>query len=207
MHYCFQMYLKVLETCIKVYELDPAHFLSAPGLAWESCLKKTGVELELLTDPDMLLMVEKGIKGGICHAIYRYAKANDKYIKKYDKNEKSSFLEYLDANSLYNWAMSQPLAVDGFDWVKNLSKIDEDFIKNYDEDSAEGYIFDVDIEYPRELHDLHSDLPFLPERMKVNKSNKLVCNLYSKNNYVIHIRSLKQALNHGLILKKVQRVY
>ena len=207
MHYCFQMYLKVLETCIKVYELDPAHFLSAPGLAWESCLKKTGVELELLTDPDMLLMVEKGIKGGICHAIYRYAKANDKYIKKYDKNKKSSFLEYLDANSLYNWAMSQPLAVDGFDWVKNLSKIDEDFIKNYDEDSAEGYIFDVDIEYPRELHDLHSDLPFLPERMKVNKSNKLVCNLYSKNNYVIHIRSLKQALNHGLILKKVQRVY
>ena len=81
------MYLKVLETCIKVYELDPAHFLSAPGLPWESCLKKTGVELELLTDPDMLLMVEKGIKGGICHAIYRYAKANDKYMKNFDKNE------------------------------------------------------------------------------------------------------------------------
>ena len=78
--------------------------------------------------------------------------------------------------------MSQPLPVDGFDCVKNVSKIDEDFIKNYDEDSDRGYIFDADIDYPRELHDLHSDLPFLPERMKVNKCNKLVCNLYSKNN-------------------------
>ena len=95
---------------------------------------------------------------------------------------------------------------DGFDWVKNVSKIDEDFIKKYDEDSDKGYIFDIDIEYPRELHDLHSDLPVLPERMQVNKCDKLLCNLYSKNNYVIHIRSLKQALNHGLILKKVHRV-
>ena len=131
------MYLKVLETC--VYELDPAHFLSAPGLAWESCLNKTIVELELLTDLDMLLLVEKGINGGICHAIHRYAKVNNKYIRNYDKNEESSFLEYLDANNLYNWAMSQPLAVDGHDWVKNLSKIDEDFIKNYDEDSDHFY--------------------------------------------------------------------
>ena len=127
-------------------------------------------------------------------------------MQNYEKNEESSFLEYLDANNLYGWAMSQPLPVDGFDWVKNLSKIGEDFIKNYEEDSEKGYIFDVDIEYSRELHDLHSDLSFLPERMKVNKCNKLVCNLYSKNNYVIHIRSLKQALNHGLILKKVHRV-
>ena len=91
--------------CIKVYELDPAHFLSAPGLAWQACLKKTGIELELLTDPDMLLMVEKGIRGGICHAIHRYAKVNNKYMKNYDKNEESSFLEYLDANSLYGFAV------------------------------------------------------------------------------------------------------
>ena len=91
--------------CIKVYELDPAHFLSAPGLAWQACLKKTGVKLELLTDVDMLLMVEKGIRGGICHAIHTYAEANSKYMKNYDKNEESSFLEYLDANNLYGWAM------------------------------------------------------------------------------------------------------
>ena len=115
--------------CIKVYELDPAHFLSAPGLAWQACLKKTEVKLELLTDVDILLMVEKGIRGGICHVIHRYAKANNKYMKDYNKDKEESFLENLDANILYGWAMSGPLPVDGFDWIKNLSKIDEDFIK------------------------------------------------------------------------------
>ena len=117
--------------CIEIYELDPAHFLSAPGLAWQACLKKTGVKLELLTDIDMLLMVEKGIRGGICQAIHRYAKANNKYMKNYDKNTTSSHLIYLDANNLYGWAMSQKLPVNGFEWVKTLSKFDEHFIKNY----------------------------------------------------------------------------
>ena len=101
--------------CIKVYELDPAHFLSAPGLAWQGCLKKTEVELELIADPDMLLMVEKGIRGGICLAILRYAKANNKYMKDYNKNEEESFLQYSDANNLYGFAMSEPLPVDGFE--------------------------------------------------------------------------------------------
>ena len=192
--------------CIKVYELDPAHILSAPGLAWQACLQKTGVKSELLTDVDMLLMVEKGIKRGICHTICRYAKANNKYIKNYEENEESSFLQYLDANNLYGWAMSEPLPVDGFDWIKDLSKIDEDFISNYDKDSDKGYILEVDVKYPKNLHDLHSDLPFLPERMKIDKCNKLVCNLYDKKNYVVHIRSLKQVLNHLLILKKVRIV-
>ena len=95
--------------------------------------------------------------------------------------------------------LSQKLPVNGLKWVKNVSKIDEDFIKNYDEDSDKGYILEVDIEYRRELHDFHSDLPFLPERMKINKCSKFVC-------YVVHIRSLKQALNHGLMLTKVHRV-
>ena len=89
---------------------------------------------------------------------------------------------------------------------KSTSKFNEDFIKNYDEDSNKGYILEVDVEYPKDLHDLHSDLPFLPERMKINKCSKLVCNLYDKNKYVIHIIALKQALNYGLILKKVHRV-
>ena len=100
--------------CIKVYELDPAHFLSAPGLAWQACLKKLEVKLELLTDIDTLLMVEKGIRGGICHAIYRYAKANNKYMKNYNKDKEESFLQYLDDNNLYGWAMSQKLPVRGF---------------------------------------------------------------------------------------------
>ena len=93
-----------------------------------SMSKKTGVKLELLTDPDMLLMVQKGIRGGICHAIQRYAKANDKYIKNYDKNKESSYIQYLYANSLRGWPMSEPLHVNGFEWLEDLSKIDEDFI-------------------------------------------------------------------------------
>ena len=102
--------------------------------------------------------------------------------------------------------MPQPFPVDGFKFVKNVSKIDEGFIKNYDEDSDKGYVLEVDVEYPKHLHDLHSDLRFLRQRMKIDKCSKLVCNLYDKNNYVVHIRSLKQALNRGLILKKVHRV-
>ena len=111
--------------CIEIYELDPAHFLSAPGLAWQACLKKTEVKLELLTDVDMLLMVENRIRGGICHAIHRCAKANNKYMKNYDKNKESSYIQYLDANNLYGSAMSQKLPVDRFKWKKicqNLMK-------------------------------------------------------------------------------------
>ena len=168
--------------CIKVYELDPAHFLSAPGLAWQACLKKTKIKLELLTDVDMLLMVEKGIREEICHAIYRYAKANNKYMKDYNKDREESFIQYLDANNLYGWVMSQKLPVSGFKWKKNMSKFTREFIKNYDEDSDKGYILEVDVEngkaeskgrYPENLHDLHSDLPFLPERIKINKCTKL----------------------------------
>ena len=152
--------------CIERYELDPAHFLSAPGLAWQACLKKTKVELELLTDIDMLLMVEKGTRGGICQAIHRYAKANNKYMKNYDKDIISSYLMYLDANNLYGWAMSQKLPVNGFKWVEKLSRFNEIFIKNYNENSDIGYFLEVDIDYPEKLFNLHKDLPFLPERKK-----------------------------------------
>ena len=100
--------------CLNIYELDPVYFVSAPGLAWQACLKKTKVELELLTDYDMLLMIEKGIRGGICQAVHRYAKANNKYMKNYDKSIESSYIEYLDANNFYGWAMSQTLPVEGF---------------------------------------------------------------------------------------------
>ena len=115
--------------CLEIYELDPVYFVSAPGLAWQACLKKTGVKLELLTDIDMLLMVEKGTRGGICQATHRYAKANNKYMKNYDKNIESSYIEHLDANNLYGWAMSQKLPVNGFKWVQDLSQFNESFIK------------------------------------------------------------------------------
>ena len=104
--------------CLEIYELDPVSFVSAPGLPWQACFNKTKVKLELLTDYDMLLMVEKGIRGGICQATHRYAKANNKYMKNYNKNIESSYIEYLDANNLHGWAMSEKLTVKGFNWVK-----------------------------------------------------------------------------------------
>ena len=113
-------------------------------------------------------MVEEGIRGGICHVIHRYAKANNKYMNNYDKNEESSSIQYLDANNL---------PVNNFKWVEDTLRINEEFIKNYNENSNKGYILEVDVKYPKKLHDLHSDLPFLPRRMKIDKCEKLVCNL------------------------------
>ena len=142
-------------------------------------------------------MVEKGIRGRICHSMQRYAKANNKYMKSYNNDEESSYIQYLDANYLYGWAMSKKLLVNGFKWLDS-DKINEEFIKNYNENDNKYYSLEVDVKYPKRLHELHSDLLFLSERMKVNKCNKLVSNLFNKKKYVAHINTLKQALNNGL---------
>ena len=169
--------------------------------------KKTGVELELLTDYDMLLMIEEGIRGGICHAVHRYAKANNEYMKDYDESKETSYIQYLDANNLYGAAMSEKLPMNGFKWVNYISRIDKKFVKSYDKkNSDKSYILEVDNDYPSKLHKLRCDIPFLPERMKIDKTQKLVCNLHDKKKYVVHISILKQALNHELKLKKVRRV-
>ena len=139
------------------------------------------------------MIAEKGIGGGICQAIHRCAKANNKDMKSYDKNIESSYLMYLDVSNLCGWAISQKLLANGFEWVEKLSKFDERFIKNYDENSYKGYFLEVDVEYPKNLFSLHSDLPFLPERKKIGKCNKLVCDFHDKENYVVHIKVLKQA--------------
>ena len=109
-------------------------------------------------------MVEEGIKGGICHSIQRYAKANNKYMKNYDEGKESSYIQYLDANNLSGWAMSQKLPVNHFKWIEDTSNINEGFIKNYDENNDKGYILEVDVKYPKKLHEIHSDLPFLPKK-------------------------------------------
>ena len=119
------------DICIEIYGLDSAHFLSALGLAWQACLKKTNVELELLTDNNMLAMFEEGIRGGVCQATHRYVKASNKYITNYDKNKESSYLEYVDANNLYGWPMSKTLLVRDSKWIEeyDISKFDEQFNK------------------------------------------------------------------------------
>ena len=111
---------------------------------------------------------------------------------------------YLDASNFYRWATSQKLPVNSLKWIKNVSKFDEGFIKNYNENSNKRYILEVDVEYPKSFLNHHGDLPFLAERKKIKKCNKLVCNILHKENYVVHIKALKQALNHGLTKKCIE---
>ena len=152
---------------------------------WEAALKKTGVELKLLTDIDMLLMVEKGVRGGICDAIHHYAKANNKYMKDYDKNKEPLCLKYWDVNNLYSHSyiiyMSQKLSVNNFEWIEGTSHFNEDVIKNCNEKIDEGYFLEVLVQYPKKLEELHIDLPCLPERKKLEKVEKLVTNFHHKN--------------------------
>ena len=155
---------------------------------------------------NMFLLYEKGTRGGMCNVVQKYAVANNKYMKNYDNTIDSLFIEYIDANNLYGWAMCKKLPIDNFMWEQDLSILTNDFIKNYNENSDKGYLFHVDITYPQEIRELYADLPFLPDKMQVNKVNKLVANVHDKNNYVIHVYALKQALNHGLVLKKVYEV-
>ena len=149
-------------TCLQNYKLGPNHFYTSPGLALQASLKKTGVRSELLTDPDMLLMFERGIIGGITQAVHRYAKSNNKYMgEKFHPKEESIFL---DANNLYGWPMIQPLPTGGFKWVNDLSRFTPDEIGRLAKRGSKGYLLEVDVKYPKELHDLHNGLPFMCEK-------------------------------------------
>ena len=188
--------------CEKHYELDPAHFFTVPGMAWDAMLKITEIKLELLEDVDMLLMIEKGIRGGISNAFKRYAKANNKFMKDFDPAEKSSFIVYLDANNLYGWAMSKPLPVGGFEWMN------EKELKNWErfvDKEGIGCILEVDLEYPVELHDFHNDFPLAPERLTLGKVEKLTQNLRDKEKMVLHGKNLQLYLSLGMKLKLVRR--
>ena len=163
------------------------------------------VQIDTLLPADVFENFRKeleGIRREICQAILRYAKTNNKYMKDYDRDEEESFLQYNDANNLYGFAISEPPPVDDFEWMEDLSKIDEDFIKNYDKDSDEGYIFDVDVEYPKNLHDLPSHLPFLPERMKIDNRKKLVCNLYDKKKLCCSYKIIKRSIKSWSNIKE-----
>ena len=191
------------DKCLAIGKLDPVYYLSAPAFSWHSGLKMTGQTLELLTDKNMLLLFEKGIRGGICNAICKYAKANKKYMKNYDSSKKSTYLMYVDANNLYGYAMCNKLPTGNFKWVEDLSIFTKDFIKNYSEDNNTGYLLVVDVKYPENLYRDHKYLPFLPDKTKINKVKKLTYDSHDKKEYSIYISVLKQALNHGLKLKNV----
>ena len=151
----------------------------------------------------MLLMFERGIRGGITQAVHKYAATNNRYMgDRFDPKSESSYLQYPDTNNLYGWAMSQPLPTGGFKWVDvNPNKISELATR-----TDKGYVLEVDVIYPKDLHDSYNDLPFMCERMEINGVEKLVPNLRDKKNYIIHIQALNQVLQHGLRLDAIHRV-
>ncbi|CAB0032319.1 unnamed protein product [Trichogramma brassicae] len=190
------------KTCHEAYELDPAHYYTLPGYSWDAMLLYTQVELELLTDIDMLLFVEKGIRGGVSQCCSRFAEANNKYMgEDYNPEKEDVYLMYYDVNNLYGWAMAQYLPYGGFEWADA-----KDYL-TLPEDSEYGYILEVDLEYPESLHDSHKDLPLCPEHAcpPGSKQRKLLTTLKAKHKYVIHYRSLQQAIRLGVQVTKVHR--
>ena len=207
--------------CLKDYGLDPAHYFTSPGVSWDAALKKTKVKLDLITDIDMLLFIEKGLRGGISYIAHRYAKANNKYLENYNPELDDSYLTYQDANNLYGWAMCKRLPTGNFKWINpeivNLGSCNEN--------SDKGIILEVDLEYPKELHQLHNDYLCAPEKMIITddmlsdyarkikehsvssgKVPKLVTTLLDKEKYVLHYQNLKLYLSLGLKIKKIHRV-
>ena len=210
--------------CQEKYGLDPAHYHSAPGLSWDALLKKTGVELELLTDLDMHLFIEREMMGGISMANKRYAKANNPRVEGYDPTQPTNYITYLDANNLYGWAMSLPLPKKNFHWKRVMPT--EEQIMKMKWNSKKGWILEVDLEYPAHLHDAHNDYPLAPEKKVINlekmseyqrrlmtdlhltmpSTEKLVLTLEDEEKYVVHCSNLQFYLRQGMRLKKVHRV-
>lgn len=210
---------------IDTYGLDPCHFITLPGYSWNAMLKKTEVELELITDQDQYLFIERGIRGGISVISHRHAKANNSYIKSeiFDSTKPESYIPYLDANNLYGWAMSQYLPFNNIRWCNTMT---QEKLMTISDTADTGYILEVDLEVPDELHHKFNDYPLAPEGMKVNydemsqyqrdladknrvnvgKTSKLIPNLKNKEKYIVHYRNLKFYLNQGMVLKKIHRV-
>lgn len=188
------------ELCLGQYGLDPAHYLTAPGLAWDALLKKSGAELELLTDYDMHMFIENGMRGGISMASKRHAKANKPYVPGYDDSLPSKHLIYLEA---------KPLPIRKFRWSNKM--FGEEEIIALGPNEAKGYILEVDLEYPRELHEAHNAYPLAPEKKQVQKewlspyqnylleklgrkkpqAEKLLLTLHDKEKYVVHYQTLQ----------------
>ena len=211
--------------CSDYYGLDPCHYFSTPGLSFDAMLKMTKVKLEHIQNINVHLFIEKGMRGGISNIAKRHSKANNKSMKNYDSSEKSKYIMYWDANNLYGWGMSQPLPYSDFDFLTK-KEINEFCLSSIGENSPIGYILEVDLEYPDELHDSHRDYPLAPEKLEISSDmlskfcsdiadkygikvggvNKLVPNLRDKSKYVVHYRNLQLHLSLGIKLSKIHSV-
>ncbi|XP_077262575.1 uncharacterized protein LOC143897644 [Temnothorax americanus] len=193
------------DTCMASYGLDPAYYYTLPGFTWDAMLRYTGVRFELLTDIDMVLFVEHGIRGGLSQCSLRYARANNRHVPTYDLSQPDTYLMYYDVNNLYGWAMCESLPYANFQWLDDPENFD---VTTVPPNGDVGYILEVDLEYPGDLHDAHADLPLCPTRDKPpgKRQEKLLATLYDKSRYVTHYRNLQQCLRLGLRLTRVRRV-
>ena len=215
-----------INSCMTYYGLDPAYYVTLPNVAWDAMLKHTNNTLDLVHAQYMYEMIETGKRGGVCQVSYKYVKAANKYMKSYNQHTISSYLIYLDANNLYGLAMSMKLPYGNLQWINDTQSTDD--VMKY-EDNDIGYLLEVDLHYPKHLHDHHKDYPLAPEIMNVKenmvsdvskdiykcynngktvrdeKTSKLLLTLYDKDKYVLHIRNLKYYLEKGLVLKHIHR--
>ena len=187
---------RFINTCLKFQKIDPCHYFSSPRLSWDVMLKMTGIELKKIFDIDMQLFIEKELRGGISYIAKRYSEANNKYIENYDSTKLSVYIEYLDMKNLHGWAMSGCLPYGGFKWLKKVDNFDVNSIN-----SSIGYILEVDLKYPDELHYQHNNYPLAPEKLAIPyEGNKFYQG--NKTNYVVHYRNLQLYLSLRMKLTK-----
>ena len=208
------------------YNLDPAHYITGCSYSMDAALRRYGKKIQLFHEgqSDMYLFVEKAIRGGMSFIATRHSKANNKYMKNYDPTQPSKYIMYLDANNLYGWAMNQKLSVGGYKW-ENIEEWNEERIKNITDDDERGYIFEVDLEYPKEIHDRHNLYPLCPEKKRVQSEwlsnyqkeiknklhinddhvDKLITDLTDKSHYILHYKNLQLYIQLGMKLNKIHK--
>jgi hypothetical protein len=221
----FFLLAQVFETfrsmALKNYGVNPAHYRTLPGFSWDALLKLSGMKVDLISDPEIYLFLENSIRGGVSTISNRYASANDPRLPTFDSTKPPSYITYLDVNNLYGHAMTQALPLGDFRFLScdEIARLDIDSLSD---DASQGYIFEVDLSHPRELHKLHSDFSVAPQRVKVTAdmlspyckslahghilTKKLLPNLYDKVKYVTHYRNLKLYKRLGLTITAVHRV-
>ena len=219
------------KSCLKNYGLDPCHYFSSPGMAWDAMLNMTGIKLELISDVDKHNFIEKGIRGVTSFIGKSYSKANNRMVSDFDEEKPTTFITYLDANNLYGWAMSKPLPTGNFEWQSKLDLLKLQILISVGVDpidyvsDTKSLILEVDLEYPDKLHDHHNDFPLAPQSIKIERDwqsdycrdvrekhnvptglvPKLVTTLCNKTKYVLHYENLVLYLSLGMKLTKIHR--